>query len=457
VPSDHDTDKSPWAYVGKAAQWIVGTLIAAAVAAYLTGDLPNFVAKKTQPDNVRLVVVDYLAAVRRGDRNAANRLTGDAKRQQWRAWDPEADPVVWMSPVSITALVKTAESARAYAKPSAWGFRRAEAGCRSLDEAFHLVKREGQWLIDELPRLGAVCSERLVAESWRSYEPKGVQRWARKDLQRVDVVHAQASASIVSEGADKTVDLGRKSLLAPKVSTAFQTHRDKPNEWQDARLSFVFEKPVVLVRMRFHNGIKSGYRRHGRIRRAVITAGEHSVEVRFPDRNAWFRLDCDFGNVGRVAIQITDIYPAQTPPVNRAPGVAPLNWTSVDAAQSDVALSHVDFWARVTDDEYAEPTGPYAFATHPNQPRDKEVVATCGRRPIPPEAPPAPATSQATTPTASASAPQPGGPAPSQPGTSTTQPSPQAPSATSTPAPEPSGSPPAQPASPRGASTAPPP
>jgi hypothetical protein len=177
VPDEHEPRKGRLpSHAGRGALWLTGTVIAALIAAllgaYFSGGLSNFTAQKTQSDDVKRVVDDFLAAVKRGQPDAADRLTGGAKSRQWKAWDPAADPVVWMSRVAIDPDVKTADSARAYAKPSVWGFRRAEAGCRELGEAFHLVSRDGRWLIDELPGLGGRCGERLMAARGRRTDPR---------------------------------------------------------------------------------------------------------------------------------------------------------------------------------------------------------------------------------------------------------------------------------------------
>lgn len=380
--------------------WLtVLSVVAALVGLWFGGPLQDQWARGFQDDDAEQAVDDLLATLVEAGHapleereavvdRAQSLTTENVSDKVWKRWEVSVDPYVWTA-LSLDSGDETYETASVGPVEGApWAVRRAKSGCWRLRGDFKLVRTRGEWKIDELPALRNPCEPEELRATWAGSDPtRGVIGW-EGSYQRVDPVKAEYSHRnlLIQYGnTNREWHIRRSFDKGPwpaeghlpydgNLFTAWGAVQPVPPDQPDARLSWgalTYQLPakVQLLRVRLHNGVRTDYERHGRIRRATVEAGSSRVDVFLKDRIGSQRLDCSLGTVDSVRVTITDVWP-------RA-GATP--------ADSDVALSQIDFWG-MPDDARIDPPprGAYAWSGADRADQEEDVLE-CRDDPPPPE------------------------------------------------------------------------
>ena len=344
-----------------------------------------------------LVAVGHAEPDERADlMDEARELTTDAVGDKaWKQWMVGSDPYVWTRLQLDSADESHTASVVSPAEGTVWAVRRAKSGCWELRGSFELARTRGEWRISKLPQFRRRCGAKKLAATWHGAdERRGVIGW-EGTYQRVDpssISYSQPSAVLGSANVERAWSAAKSSDVEHVVDEAgyLEYDGDVNTAWGAERplddgtwgtLTYEFSEPVRLLRLRVRNGAGPGpeYEKHGRIRTADLTAGDRTVAVALKSRPGSQRVDCDLGVVDSVSLTITGAFPR----------------LGATLADTDVTLSHIDFWGvpEAAEVEQPPPSGPFAWSDVLDRPPDREDVAPCRSDPPPPEliADPAPA------------------------------------------------------------------
>ncbi len=373
---------------------VAGGLLAVALGAWLSGDVEDTLARYTQEDDAERAVRSFLDDLvkvgkapegQRGDllRTLDGRMTGAVGERDRALWEVGVDPYVW-SRLELDADRVT--DVRATVGPVAgttWAVRRAKSGCWELRGDFEVERDdEGVWRVDRLPAFSRRCDDASLRATWKGSDAdQGVLEWSGT-YQRVDPLTATYSnPTHVKQhenydrawSARKTIDVER--IVTPDGHLAYDG--DLSSAWgvpsplrytgwatsSWGSLTYKFAETTRLLRVRLHNGaLSAGTTAPGRIKWATLRAGGREVHVLLWNRLGTQRIECDFGRVRELELEVNEIWPT--------PGLPP--------QESDVALSHIDFWGLPVEARVAAPppTGPVAWTGDPRS-ETEEVSAPC--------------------------------------------------------------------------------
>ena len=336
-----------------------------------------------------LVAVGHAEPDERADlMDEARELTTDAVGDKaWKQWMVGSDPYVWTRLQLDSADESHTASVVSPAEGTVWAVRRAKSGCWELRGSFELARTRGEWRIGELPQFRRRCGAKKLAATWHGAdERRGVMGWegrpsawtpARSRTRN----HRRSSGARTSSAPGAPPSRRTSSMSstrrATSSTTATSTRHGEPSGRSTTARG---ERSPTSSPSRCGCCGSACATVPDRVRSTRSTAasalqisrqGTAPSRSRSKSRPGSQRVDCDLGVVDSVSLTITGAFPR----------------LGATLADTDVTLSHIDFWGvpEAAEVEQPPPSGPFAWSDVLDRPPDREDVAPCRSDPPPPE------------------------------------------------------------------------